>query len=124
MTVEATPFVVEKLIASVCGVHGRVCARSAYPVERSTTVSPRTLTVRAPPPLRRPTMRWNARRTGSNPGETWPEVGIAGQAIRQRDRQPAQIFSMGPMTPRPGLCRVDRVRARDALDHNSKETTT
>src|SRR5215210_8360732 len=72
MMVEATPLVVEKLRARVSGVQGLRPARSAAPVHRSMTVSPRNFTVSAPPPGPRPTMRSKARRTGSNPGAVFP----------------------------------------------------
>src|SRR3954452_6192824 len=55
MTVDAMPFVVEKLSASVSGCHGRVWARSAQPVQRSSTVAPRSRTTSAPPPRPRET---------------------------------------------------------------------
>src|SRR5689334_2860346 len=74
MTVEATPLVVEKLSASVSGVHGRVCARSAQPVQRSSTVSPFMRTVSAPPPRPRVTSFPNASAAGPNAGVTVPRT--------------------------------------------------
>src|SRR3954454_8428302 len=74
MTVDATPFVVEKLSASVSGVHARVCARSAQPVHRSSTVSPRTRTTSAPPPRPRVTSFPNASAARANSGSAWPRT--------------------------------------------------
>jgi hypothetical protein len=68
--------VVEKLIATVSGVHGRVPSRSAVPAQRSTTVSPRSRTVRAPPPAPRPTSLAKASATGANPGAVLPSTTV------------------------------------------------
>src|SRR4051812_40285178 len=96
MIVEATPFVVEKLIASVSGVHSRSRCRSAKPVHRSTTVSPRSRTASAPPPARLPTIRRKASVTGSKPGAVVPDrrtgarlAGFGRQLPCQRDVRPA-----------------------------------
>src|SRR5215218_7970307 len=68
------PFVVEKLSASVSGVHRRVCARSAQPVQRSSTVSPRRRTTSAPPPRPRVTSFANASTARRKPGSAWPRT--------------------------------------------------
>src|SRR5947209_16162420 len=71
-TVEATPLVVEKLIARVWGVQPRSPRRSAAPPARSTTVCPCCRTTSAPPPMPSATRRSNASATGPNGGLIWP----------------------------------------------------
>src|SRR4051812_31462233 len=87
MTVDATPFVVEKLSASVSGCHGRVWSRSVQPVHRSTTVSPRSRTTSAPPPRPRVTSFPNDSATRPKPRAAWPRTsGGSGRACGGKSR--------------------------------------
>src|SRR5919199_3287299 len=88
------PFVVEKLSASVPGSHWRVCARSAQPAQRSSTVSPRHRTASAPPPRPRATSLANDSTAGPKAWWACPRTPggrgccCAGKAITLRKDHP------------------------------------
>src|SRR3954454_20104818 len=90
MTVEATPFVVEKLSANVDGCHGFVRAPPPQPVQRSSTVSPRRRTTSAPPPVPFVTSRPKTAATRLNPRSACPRTsgGREGPDTRSSSRLP------------------------------------
>src|SRR4051812_20415981 len=115
------PLVVEKLSASVSGVHGRVWARSAQPVQRSSTVSPRRRTTSAPPPRPRVTSLANDSTARPNSGSAWPRTSggsgsSAGKPVSLRDDGPRAAPALEPPADDPlGMDADERRRQRDRL---------